>query len=251
MKNFFLRFLGPAFAVFFGDPAAYSRFRWLRRRLKKGNVRTFDAGCGSGALTLYAARIGNNAVGLSFDGRNNQVATERAQILGITRAKFITGDLRKLDVLAPSLGVFDQIICFETIEHIKDDRKLLRDLANTLRSGGKLFLTAPYEHYRRLPGDNISDMENGGHVRWGYTHEHIAALLRAAGFEPKELGFVTGIISQLLIRIERLLSRFLPSRIGWAIVFPFRILTVLDPLITPLLRYPYLSIAVVAEKRSQ
>lgn len=247
MKNAILRMFGTTLAALFGDPAAFDRWRWLRRRLAEGSARTLDAGCGSGALTLYAAKVGNEAVGVSFDERNNRVATERAQLFRLSNAKFVTGDLRKLDELTPSLGNFDQIICFETIEHIKNDAKLFHDFADILRPGGTLFLTAPYEHCR-LPGDGVSDVEDGGHVRWGYTHENIVALLRDAGFEPKELDYVTGIVSQLLIRAGRTLSRCLDFRVGWAIIFPLRIFTVLDPIVTPLFGRPHLSVAVVAEK---
>lgn len=250
MKNLVLRIFGIAIAVLFGDPAAFDRWWWLRHRLRKGDLRTLDAGCGSGALTLYAAKMRNDVIGVSFDERNNRVATERARLLGITRAKFVTGDLRKLDTFAPSLGAFDQIICFETIEHIKDDRKLLRDLASVLRPGGKLFLTAPYENCR-LPGDGISDVENGGHVRWGYTQESISELMRGAGLRPVELGYVTGIISQILIRWYRLLSRVVDFRIAWALIFPFRFFIALDPFITKCLRHPHLSVAVVAAKTTQ
>lgn len=118
------------FAILFGDSAAFDRFRWFVKRMKGGDIRTLDAGCGSGALTLYAAKRGNEAVGISFDERNNRMAEERARILGIERAQFVTGDLRKLDTLAPSLGVFEQIICFETIEHIK----MMRSYCTILRA---------------------------------------------------------------------------------------------------------------------
>lgn len=250
MKNLALRIFGIALAVLFGDPAAFDRWWWLRHRLRRGDLRTLDAGCGSGALTLYAARAGNDAIGISFDDRNNRVATERTRLLGITRVKFMTGDLRKLNTFASSLGIFDQIICFETIEHIKDDRKLLHDLASVLHPDGKLFLTAPYERCR-LPGDGISDVENGGHVRWGYTHESISALMRDVGLQLVEFDYVTGIISQMLIRWYRLLSRVVDFRIAWALIFPFRILAIFDPLVTKFMRHPYLSVAVVAEKPAQ
>jgi len=96
--------------------------RRYRKRIVKSldlpnkKIKVLDAGCGSGALTIYAAKRGNNAVGISFDKRNNDVAKERASLLGISTASFITYDLRKLDELSSKLGKFDQIICFETIE---------------------------------------------------------------------------------------------------------------------------------------
>ena len=81
----------------FGDACVYDRWDWLRRRLLPGPVRTLDAGCGSGAFTLGAAKLGNQAVGLSFDKNNNAKATHRAKLLGLSNVTFMTLDLRQLD----------------------------------------------------------------------------------------------------------------------------------------------------------
>jgi 2-polyprenyl-6-hydroxyphenyl methylase/3-demethylubiquinone-9 3-methyltransferase len=126
-----------------GDPLVYDRLRWLRRHLRPGPLRTLDAGCGNCAFTLYAARIGNEAVGVSFDAANNRKAIARAAMLGLPGARFVQGDLRQLDTMRAELGAFDQVICLETIEHIMDDRKLARDLNAMLKPGGRLFLSAP------------------------------------------------------------------------------------------------------------
>ena len=56
-------------------------------------------------------------------------------MLGITSARFVQGDLRQLDTMRAELGLFDQVICLETIEHIMDDHKLARDLGMMLKPG--------------------------------------------------------------------------------------------------------------------
>lgn len=237
----------PVFLVLFGDPAAFDRWLWLKRELTVP-AKTLDAGCGSGAMALYSAYWGNETLGISFEERNNQIASHRAEILNLNNAKFITGDLRELDKRAKSLNYFDQIICFETIEHIMDDKKLLKDFFNLLNTDGRLFLTAPYKHYRRLPGDHVSSVENGDHVRWGYTHEEITDLLEKAGFTVLKKEYVSGFISQTLVRWHRHLARF-NHFFSWIILFPLRVFVVLDPLLAHFLHYPHLSIAVVAEKK--
>ncbi len=246
MEKLALRILGFLPTVLFGDAAVFDRWLWLKRHLGRG--RTLDAGCGSGAFTMYAARQGDEAVGVSFNERNNRVAAERAKVLGVRNTSFVTDNLRKLDELSARIGTFDQIICFETIEHIMDDRKLLRDFCNLLREGGRLFLTAPYKYYNRIMGDTISEIENGDHVRWGYTHEEIGALLKEAGFELEARDYVTGAVSQWHILLYRALSRAIPYKVAWILVFPLRLFILLDPLVTKLLRYPYLSIAISARK---
>ena len=247
--SFICKIFGVFPLMLAGDSAVWDRWIWLCGNIKKEGVRTLDAGCGSGAFTLYSAKKDNDSVGISFDERNNKVARERAKVLRLKNVKFIQGDLRKLGDIK-EIGKFDQIICFETIEHIRDDKKLLKDFFSILYPDGVLLLTAPYKFYKHLPGDNISDIEDGGHVRWGYTHEEMKNLLNEVGFEVCKMEYVTGMISQNIIRVERMLSKIFPYRLAWIIVFPFRFLVLFDFLLTKIFRYPYLSIAVVAEKKS-
>lgn len=249
MERIALRIFGIYPLLLVGDPGVWDRWVWLRKNLLRGNVRTLDAGCGSGGFSLGAARLGNVVVGLSFDERNNSAASNRSRILGLeNQTHFFKQDLRRLAEVSPRLGLFEQIICCETIEHIKGDSQLLKDFSRILSPGGRLLLTAPYKFYRRLPGDSISDIENGGHVRWGYTHDEMKTLLAGAGLKLWEAGYVTGVISQLIIRLERVISFKVPHRIVWVLLFPLRAFTILDPILTGLLHYPRLSIGVVAVK---
>ncbi|MDP3956654.1 MAG: class I SAM-dependent methyltransferase [bacterium] len=250
MKNILIKCIGYPATIIHGDCAVLDRWFWLRKNLLPGNLRTLDAGCGSGAFTMYAAKIGNEAVGISFDERNNKVATERAKMLGIKNIKFLDGDLRKLDQMSENLGIFDQIICCETIEHIINDQKLISDFAALLRPGGRLILTTPYKEYKPMVGDGrgVSTWEDGGHVRWGYTHKEMASLMENAGLEIKKEEYITGFISQQLINLERILCG-LNYVLAWALVFPFRVLQLLDPFISKIINYPHLCIGVVAVKK--
>lgn len=240
MTHLSVRVLGYLGTLLHGDPAVLDRWFFLRRHLRPGPLETLDAGCGSGAMAMYAAKIGNQALGVSLSERDNRVAEERAMILKLPVNGFVTADLR---TYVTQLGKMDQIICFETIEHILDDRKLLRDFASILNPGGRLILTAPYKHYKRLPGDKLSHTEDGGHVRWGYTHKEMRLLLEEAGFKVKAEEYVSGYYTQLLIRLQRnLVLMNVPDKLAWLIVFPLRFLQVLNPLAV----YPSLSIGVVA-----
>jgi SAM-dependent methyltransferase len=251
-KNILIKIIGYPATLIHGDPAVFDRWIWLRRNLKPGNLRTLDAGCGSGAFAMYAAKRGNEVLGISFDERNNEVAVKRAELLKIKNIRFMAGDLRKLDELSPEIGKFDQIICFETIEHILGDEKLVRDFADLLKPGGKLLITAPYKHYyKRLLGDDkegLSINEDGGHVRWGYTHDEMENIFNKAGLIMDKKEYVSGIISQLLIAFYRFLLGKTNHKIAWVISFPFRIFLILDPLITDLFGFPHLSIAVTGKK---
>jgi len=248
-RNAPIRLFGWKATIFYGDPLVFDRWIWLRRHLRPGSLRTLDAGCGSGAFTLYAAKIGNEARGLSFDERNNRKATVRADILGIPNATFLQADLRQLDRLKDQLGRFDQIICFETIEHIRDDRKLVRDLSDLLTRSGRLLLTTPFSGCPPLRGDTVSEREDGGHVRWGYTHEEIRRLFEAHGLEVTAEEYISGTVSQHIVNLQRAISVVSPL-LGWTATFPLRICQVVDPTVTNILKRPWLSIGVVGLKRT-
>lgn len=248
MKNLLVRLIGWKATILHGDPTVFDRWKLLKRYLLTGPIRTLDVVCGSGAFTMYASKIGNESVGITFDERNSSIVSIRANILGLQNIKIIQKDLRYLDKYIDKLGKFDQIICFESIEHILDDRKLISELSLLLKPGGRLLLTTPFKHYKPLRGDRLSDYEDGGHVRWGYTHEEIRELFDTCGIDVILNEYVSGIISQQLTNFMRILSK-INSLFAWAIIFPLRIFQIFDPSLTKLIDYPYMCIGVVGKKR--
>jgi SAM-dependent methyltransferase len=246
-----VRLFGWRAVLVHGDPCVADRWDWLHRHLLPGPIRTLDAGCGSGAFTLCAAKMGNQAVGLSWDEDNNAKATNRAGLLGLSNARFVTLDLRQLGDHTGQLGRFDQAISTENIEHIIDDAKLIRDLARVVKPGGQLLLTTPFESSRGLWGDRVPStppVEDGGHVRWGYTHSRLRQLLGENGFTVTTEDFVSGYVSQRLTNLLRRMSAVLPYPLVWLLTLPLRITRCIDRPITRLLRYPFLSVAVVATR---
>jgi cyclopropane fatty-acyl-phospholipid synthase-like methyltransferase len=247
MRNTLVRVVGWPATILHGDPSVFDRWRWIRRQLLPGPLRTLDAGCGAGAFTLYAAKIGNEAIGLSFDDENNRIAAERAHLLRLANVKFLTADLRRLEEVSQDLGKFDQIICTEVIEHILDDRKLLRDLSGLLKNGGRLILTTPFKHGRPIFGDKVSEIEDGGHVRVGYTHEEIQAMFNEMGLELITQDYICGVVSQKIVELMRRLSS-IGHKFDWAITFPLRIFQPADVILTKATGYPFYVIGALGIK---
>jgi 2-polyprenyl-3-methyl-5-hydroxy-6-metoxy-1,4-benzoquinol methylase len=245
LDHLLVRAIGWPATVLHGDPCVFDRWRWVRQNLTGGPVRTLDAGCGSGAFAMYAARRGNEAIGLSFDTRNNRVARERSEILGLSGVQFVDADLRELDRLSAGWEPFDQILCLETIEHIKDDSKLIGDLTSLLRPGGKLLLTTPSKRARPMLGDSVSIVEDGGHIRAGYTPAQLRHLLVSNGLRVVDEDVLSGLASQQLTNLMRLLNRA-HTRVGWAATLPLRVTQLFDRPLTDLFRYPYFDLAAVA-----
>ena len=175
--------LGWRAVLLYGDPCTFDRWAWVHRRSLGGPVRTLDAGSGNGAFAMYAASRGNEVTALSYLEDDQAKARRRATAVGLPEIDFRVGDLRELDRLSVDLGQFDQVFCLEVIEHILDDRKVLRDLAAVIRPGGRLLLTTPYRHHVPVLRRADLDHEDGHHLRVGYTHEEMEAMLVEAGFQ--------------------------------------------------------------------
>jgi SAM-dependent methyltransferase len=248
MRDALLRIFGWRELLIHGDPCVLDRWLWLRRHLLPGPVRTLDAGCGNGAFSIYAARCGNRVTAVSFSEPELSAARERARALGVEGIEFRAMDLRALAEQRVTLGSFDQIICFETIEHVIEDQALVSSLADLLAPGGRLLLTAPYDGHRPLYTEEREPepLEDGSHVRYGYSPERVREIAQAAGLQAHSEGFVSGIVSQALTNLMRRLTERFGLMPGWLAVLPLRAAVVLDAPLSRLLRYPYLSVALCA-----
>lgn len=250
MSNILLRIFGWGSLLIHGDPCVLDRWLWLRRHLRKGAARTFDAGCGNGAFSIYAARVGNEVVAASFSAREQADARGRVELLGVRGIEFRILDLRELEEHRESLGLFDQIICFETIEHVTNDQDLVGALSRMLRPGGRLLLTTPFDEHRPLFSEERypDAVEDGSHVRFGYSRDRVREIAQNAGLQVIEEDFVSGVISQKLTDLMRRLTVRFGLMTGWLVLLPLRPLAVADAPLTRILRYPHLCVAIVAVK---
>ncbi len=120
-------------------------------REELGNVaglRILEVACGRGGFVRELARSGAHVTGCDFSLTALRVgqAKLRAQGNG-TSAALIQGDAQALPFADES---FDVIVSCETIEHVPDVRKALREMWRIARPGAKLFLTTP--NYANLMG---------------------------------------------------------------------------------------------------
>jgi SAM-dependent methyltransferase len=252
-RSMLVRLLGFHATLIHGDTLVLDRWYWLRKRLPvtRNGESLIDIGCGTGAFAIGAALRGYAALGLSWDERNQTLAAQRAKICRAELARFETQDVRCLQERADLFGTFDVALCLENVEHILDDKKLIENIARCLKPGGRLLLTTPYFHYRPItPADMgpFSVVEDGGHVRRGYSQAMLEELCAYAGLVVEDVSFCGGFLSQKITYLMRALSRFHPI-LGWVAVFPLRVLpSLFDWFVTPLLRWPYFSICIEAYK---
>lgn len=96
-----------------------------------------ENGCGLGLYLEHLAPIGGRLVGLDYDLDRAREAKKTAE--GILAA---AGE----DLPFPP-DSFELIISNEVIEHVADDRKAIREIARTLKPGGRLVLFCPNRWY--------------------------------------------------------------------------------------------------------
>lgn len=251
-----VRMFGFPATLVHGDTLVLDRWMWLRSRLPttRNGERLVDIGCGSGAFSIGAALRGYSALGLSWDEHNQQLASERATLCSATTASFEICDVRALDARHDFAERFDVALCCENIEHVIDDRKLMRDIAACLRPGGRLLLTAPYLLYRPISREDMGPflpVEDGRHVRRGYSPAMMIELCGQAGLVVERISFCSGYTSQKATSLMRMLTRLHPI-LGWIAVLPLRILPpLLDPVIARITNWPGFSICLEAYKPRQ
>ena len=155
--------------------------RWILDRFRDFmGQRVLEVGSGTGNMTrlLY--------------GRELIVATDmEPAYLHILRNRFRRQptiqvaplDLEKDDWKSLREHEFDTVVCLNVLEHIKDDRGALERLYELLVPGGRLMLFVPAD--QKLFG--TLDTQVGHHRR--YSKESLEQVIRAAGFEVRQLSY--------------------------------------------------------------
>lgn len=156
------------------------------------SARLLDVGCGTGRHLLELSRSPGSFVGLdmSLDDLRGMrylfMLTERERPV-LATASPVQGAGERLPFVDET---FDYVICTETLEHVRDDRVVARELVRVLRPGGVLAVSVPDERSERLLWRFSPHYRNtpGGHIRI-YRRHDIALLLRESGAEPYAIDF--------------------------------------------------------------
>ncbi|MDA8292183.1 MAG: class I SAM-dependent methyltransferase [Actinomycetota bacterium] len=152
-------------------------------------ARVLDLGCGGGRHAFAVARAGADVVALDADasecsGVAGMLAAMRSEgeVASGTRAGVVRADALRLPFPDSS---FDRVVAAEVLEHVRDDRAAIAELARVLRPGGVLAVSVPRlwpealnwalsAQYRTSPG---------GHVRI-YRRSELRRRVCAAGMVP-------------------------------------------------------------------
>lgn len=127
-----------------GEDHADQQSPWYRLVLEKlvsvEGKRVLEIACGRGGFAQILASRGAFVCGADFSRRALEIAQSRQNGNGGTHLNFAQADAENLPFAAES---FDVVVSCETIEHLPDPPRALREMARVCRKTGFLYLTTP------------------------------------------------------------------------------------------------------------
>lgn len=145
-------------------------------------ARILEIGCGTGHNLPMLARFGT-VEAIEIDPAARDIASLRlGRPVGDAPLPVLPGVER---------GAYDLIAVLDVVEHIEDDVGALAAMAACLKPGGKILITVPAHQWLWSAHDTV----NHHHRR--YSKKSLAAAIRAAGLEPRKLGYFNSLLFPL------------------------------------------------------
>lgn len=149
-------------------------------------ARVLDVGCGSGWLSEYFARLGYDVTGIDISDELITMARERVERVPYDvdhetplRCRFLTQDIE----LAPLAEKFDAVICYDSLHHFEDERRVFRHLSAMLDVGGLLFILEGHKpEAGSATEEELQDvMRRYGTLESPFSTDYLRALLDEQG----------------------------------------------------------------------
>jgi glycosyltransferase involved in cell wall biosynthesis/SAM-dependent methyltransferase len=180
-------------------------------------ARILDVGCGSGWLSEYFARLGYDVTGIDISDELIAMSRDRVERVPYEvdhetalRCRFLTQDIES----APLPEKFDAVVCYDSLHHFEDERKVFRHLAAMLDVGGLLFIL---EGHKPSAGsateDELQDvMRRYGTLESPFSDDYLRALLDEHGLAVVgDYVSVNGLFEREMLEDDRLPLRSLAT----------------------------------------
>lgn len=156
---------------------------------KQESWKLLDAGCGFGQYDRFILQQFENAGITAVDVKQDYLEDARAYFNRKGFGNRIS--FRQMDLLQPELKQeYDFVICVDVLEHIEKDRRVIKNLAAVLKSGGYFLMHSPSIYAEEDAGGDETFVDE--HARTGYSKEEISEKLASAGLVPVEVAYTYG-----------------------------------------------------------
>ena len=192
------------------------RFNFFQRCIKNLDGKVFiDAGCGNGAYSRFIVKKYPQSKIIAFDFEKKLVSLAK-ELTNQKRINFFTHDLTKKNTQL--LKKADIVWSLDVLEHIKDYKKAVKNLASMVKKNGYLIIHVPLINQRRW-FSYFKHWTHETHEREGFQKKEITDLLK--GFKIiKEIN-TFGALGSFIWELNIILFKHLPP---------------VGPLLFPLLR---------------
>jgi SAM-dependent methyltransferase len=173
-------------------------FHLLDRELAgRRGLSILEIGCGAGGMIGPLSRYGQ-VTGMDISQDLMRFCRSRGL------ARMVVGSGYDLPIRRGSL---DLIAMFDTIEHIPDDVRVLRQCREALKPGGLVFLSVPAYQFLYSNNDRVA------HHQRRYTGAEVRRKLAEAGFAPVKVTYFNSFLFPLILPVvllKKLKERFFP-----------------------------------------
>ncbi len=217
LDNSLQRLFGLPYLFASRDFNIHSRCRYLLHklaRLEGRGLSVLDVGCGAGITLRHLATLAPGKIDryVGIDRLAERLQPRYRDIKGIDIA------FHNVDLDDPwDFGRFDVVWCSEVIEHLTDDQGQIAKMKRAVRPGGTVLITTPcldfVLHMGKLfpPILKTSAVQDGGHVRHGYSRQDVERLAAEIGLE---IDSIDGVNRLTLAETEK---RYTTRRAAWVL----------------------------------
>lgn len=172
------------------------RFLYFRNALNTLSPKNIlDVGCGIGAYTFYLAKMYPKA---QVDGWD---IIKPPNYFGLQNVSFSYRDITKP---VNKYNRYDFIVMIDVLEHIKDYRKVIRNMHGLLCKNGYIFIHTPLINQKRIFKE-FETWEHQDHVREGFEEKKLISELKKIGFRIIQVRRTFGFFGSLAWELNHML----------------------------------------------
>lgn len=145
------------------------------------NKNVLDIACGTGYGSSILIKAGAKSV-VGIDNSIEIINYAKNSYGNLSNLEFICADIQQIQSLEYS-NYFDLIVCFETIEHVREYQKVICDLHFMLNSFGTLLISTPDRRLVSPKSTSINSEPINRFHKQEFTPVEFNVILEKAGFK--------------------------------------------------------------------